>query len=77
MDIDNPFDKKMDLYKNKIPTATADALIYVVDTLDMCIAAAEALFKKAATPEHALAIYDRMVQERERPKQTGSDLPSK
>lgn len=38
------------------------AAVFVTDTLDLCWVAAKSIFGEQATPEHALAIYDRMQQ---------------
>lgn len=37
-----------------------DASIFVTDTMDLCWVAAKSIFGEQATPEHAIAIYDRM-----------------
>lgn len=72
MNINNPFDTKLevldkhhDLQRSVLNNTTwselKDASIFTVDTLDLCHAAAKALFEDEATPEHAFAIYDRIV----------------
>jgi uncharacterized protein YjaG (DUF416 family) len=60
-DYDNPFDKKLEILKGQIPDNVRNAAVFVVDTLDLCMAAARSLFENRATPEHALEIYDRIV----------------
>ena len=72
MDSKNSFDSKMELNRKNIPKDMFNALIYVVDTLDLCIAAAETLFGEAATPDHALAIYDRAMQAEKLPRTSRS-----
>lgn len=57
----NPFEKSLDEWKHRIPANVRDVAIYVTDTLDLCWAAAQAVFEDKATPEVALAIYDRMT----------------
>lgn len=57
MKTDNPFDKKLEAQKRVIPSDLQESLVYVTDTLDVCWAAARAVFEKDARPEHALAIY--------------------
>lgn len=37
------------------------AAIFVTDTLDLCKAAADAVFEDKSTPEAALAIYDLVI----------------
>ncbi len=61
MKADNPFDRKLEVLKGRAPAGVVDGAIFVVDTLDLCIAAAETLFEEKTTPELALAIYDRIV----------------
>jgi len=58
---DNPFEKSLEEWKHRIPANVRDVAIYVTDTLDLCWAAAQAVFEDKATPEIALAIYDRMT----------------
>ncbi|MHB2026497.1 MAG: hypothetical protein ACYCPQ_07655 [Elusimicrobiota bacterium] len=71
---DDPFDKKLDLWQGRIPREIHDSAVFVNDTLKLCWASAQSVFEKNATPEHALAIYDRIVA---RAKQGGEILPSK
>jgi hypothetical protein len=54
------FDKKLDLWRGYIPGDVTDAAVYVVDTLELCWAGAMQVFEDKATPELALAIYDRL-----------------
>ena len=61
MKTDNPFDKKIEIGKGRIPHKVEGAAIFVTDTLDLCLAAAVTVFEEKATPELALAIYDRVV----------------
>lgn len=39
-----------------------NSAVFVTDTLDLAWASAKAIFADKATPEHALAIYDRMIE---------------
>lgn len=55
MKADNPFDKKLEFSK-KMPSHFRDAAIELTDTLDVCWAAAQAVFEDKATPEHAIAL---------------------
>jgi alkanesulfonate monooxygenase SsuD/methylene tetrahydromethanopterin reductase-like flavin-dependent oxidoreductase (luciferase family) len=60
------FDKGVE-HAGKAPNAPphiVDAAVYVRDTLDLAWKAAESVFDKKATPEIALAIYDRIDAER-------------
>ena len=64
MKTDNPFNKKIELYKTLIlnkPERLIDSAIFVTDTLELCLASAQAVFEEA-TPKLALEIYDRMVE---------------
>ena len=78
MEADNPHDIKLELYKKNIPTDVRDALFHVIDTMSVCVSAAETLFKEKATPEHALAIYDRTMLVKTKPKlvKSKSALPA-
>lgn len=55
MKIDNPFDRKLEVQK-RMPDEIRTAAVTLTDTLDLCWAAAQAVFEKRATPEHALAL---------------------
>lgn len=70
----NPFDLKLKCVK--YPTAIHDAAVYVTDTLDLCWAAAQAVFEDKATPESALAIFDRM-KSRIQEQSSLSDAPQR
>jgi hypothetical protein len=61
MKVGNPFEKSLEEWKHRIPANVRDVAIYVTDTMDLCWAAAQAVFEDKATPEIALAIYDRMT----------------
>lgn len=54
----NPFDTTLKLAR--YPREVHDAAVFVTDTLDLCWAAAQAVFEDKATPEAALAIFDRV-----------------
>ena len=65
MKTDNPFDKKIELYKTLVlnkPERLIDSAIFVTDTLELCLASAQAVFEEEATPKLALEIYDRVVE---------------
>jgi hypothetical protein len=55
MNIDNPFDRKLEATK-RMPESMRGALVDCVDTLDLCWAGAQAVFGPKAKPEHALAL---------------------
>jgi hypothetical protein len=55
MKVDNPFDRRLEA-QTKMPTSLRDAAIHITDTLDVAWAAAQAVFEKDATPEHALTL---------------------
>lgn len=60
MRTDNPFDRKLDAWSREIPPGVRDAAVFVTDTLDLSWASVQAVFEDQATPELALAIYDRI-----------------
>jgi hypothetical protein len=55
MKVKNPFDLKIEVQKG-MPSDIRDAAIVLTDTLDLCWAAAQAVFEKQAKPEHAIAL---------------------
>lgn len=57
----NPFDRKIELQKGR-PSFDRDAAIELTATLDLCWAAAQAVFDKKATPEHALALLPMFME---------------
>ena len=61
MDIDNPFDRRLENVK-RMPPGMRSASIDLTDTLDLCWAAAQAVFGKAARPEHALQLLPMFMQ---------------
>jgi hypothetical protein len=60
MKADNPFDKKLDIWGDRISEDVRTAATFVTDTLELCWASAQAVFEDKATPETALAIFDRV-----------------
>ena len=62
MNIDNPFDEKLKIWGDRIPNEIRDASVFVTDTMELCRASAESIFEEKATPEIAIAIYDRINQ---------------
>lgn len=65
MDVDNPFDKKLEAQKGSIPEDVVRAAVFVTDTLDLCWASAQAVFKEQATPDLAIEIYRLMAERME------------
>lgn len=61
MKVNNPFDRKIELHKG-MPSFNRDAAVELTDTLDLCWAAAQAVFEKKATPEHALALLPMFME---------------
>jgi hypothetical protein len=55
MKTDNPFDRKIEASKG-MPAHFRDAAIELTDTLDVCWAAARAVFDQDAKPGHAIAL---------------------
>lgn len=60
MDIDNPFDKALETRNVREPFRSA--AVEVTDTLQLAWDAARSVFKDQATPEHAIAIAELMLQ---------------
>lgn len=65
MQADNPFDRKLELNRH-LPEGVREALINVNDTLEYAWLSAQTVFEEKATPEHAIAIGQMMLAERER-----------
>ncbi len=61
MKVDNPLDQKLEIWGNRIPHAVRKEITFVTDTMVLCLASAQSLFGDKATPEIAIAIYDRLV----------------
>lgn len=61
MKIENPFDTAITVRK-QMPATIRDAAIELTDTLDLCWAAARAVFEKQAKPEHAIALLPMFMQ---------------
>jgi hypothetical protein len=57
----DPFNQKLELYGYHIPHKVRDAAVFVTDTLELSWASAQSVFGDKATPEIALAIYDRVI----------------
>lgn len=57
----NPFDTKIELQK-RMPKSIKHAAIELTDTLDLCWAAAQAVFEEKATPEHAIALLPMFME---------------
>lgn len=72
MKTDNSFDRKLEARGSRIPDDVRDAAVFVTDTMELCWAAAQAVFEEKATPEAALAIYDRIrARMAEAPREAG------
>jgi hypothetical protein len=57
----NPFDTAITVQK-RMPESIRDAAIELTDTLDLCWAAARAVFEKQAKPEHAIALLPMFME---------------
>lgn len=57
------FDRKLEIWKSRIPATIQRAAVFVNDTLELAKASAEQALGPDAKPEHALAIYDRIMVE--------------
>jgi hypothetical protein len=62
MKANNPLDEHLKVSQGKIPEDILNATIYVNDTLYIAWLSAQSIFEDKATPEIALAIYDRLLQ---------------
>jgi len=62
MKTENPFDKKLDIWGSRVSEDLRAAATFVTDTLELCWASAQAVFEDKATPETALAIFDRVTE---------------
>lgn len=60
MKIDNPLDRHLE-FNRSMPEDVRLAAIHVSATLDVAWLAAQSVFEDRATPDLALAIYDRMT----------------
>jgi hypothetical protein len=61
MKAENPFDTAITVRKG-IPESMRVSAIELTDTLDLCWAAAQAVFEKNAAPEHALALLPMFME---------------
>jgi hypothetical protein len=57
----NPFDRKIEVQKG-MSASIKDAAIELTDTLDLCWAAAMAVFEDKAQPEHALTLLPMFME---------------
>jgi hypothetical protein len=69
MKINNPLDAHLQANEERIPEDILGAVVDVNDTLNIAWLSAQAVFEEKATPELALAIYDRIRQEQKKPPQ--------
>ncbi len=58
----DPFNRKLVNNENRIPSDIHEALVYVHDTVEFCIASAKTHFGEDVSPEIVLGIYDRVVK---------------
>ena len=72
MKADNPLDKHLTI--NRYPSHINDPAVFVADTLDIAWIAAQSVFEDKATPEVAIAIFDRIVS-RMQVQSSFSDAP--
>jgi hypothetical protein len=68
----NPFDTKIEVQRNMPPFIRA-AAIELTDTLDLCWAAAQAVFEVGAKPEHALALLPMFMERADAKRQQAID----
>jgi hypothetical protein len=63
MNTGEPFEKKLELWGDRIPEDIRMAAVEVVDTLELCRSAAEQLFGRTE-PEVVFGVYDRITERR-------------
>ena len=61
MEKDNAFDRYIEKNAAKMPAGLEQSANIVSANMDMAWLAAQAIFKDQATPEAAIAIYDRFI----------------
>lgn len=74
MDLDNPFDRALEIRKPMEPFR--GAAVDVTDTLDLAWSSAQAVFGKKAEPQHAIAIAELMLRAAGRLDANKSSPPS-
>lgn len=72
MNIDNPFDKKLEAQKH-MPESVRDALITSIDTLDVVWAGVQAVFQERATPDLAVMLLPHVLARADESKQRRID----
>ncbi len=60
MKVENPLDKHLSVNKN-MPSNLRLAICDVADTLDLAWMTTQSVFEDKATPELAIAVFDRLV----------------
>lgn len=60
MKTENPFDRHLSVGSGQIPQHILDAAVHTTDKLHIAWISAQIIFKDKATPDVALAIYDRL-----------------
>lgn len=61
MDMDNEFDKRLEINKG-MPYEFRAALVDATDTLDFCWSAVKSVFGDQARPEHAIAFCNTVLK---------------
>jgi hypothetical protein len=56
------FDDALEDYDEQMDDREREATAYVHNLLDLCFASAQTLFGKAATPQDAFWVYDRVIE---------------
>lgn len=60
---EDPFDRKLDLWKGRIPEEVLSSTVFVRDTLALCKAIAESIFGDSPPPHVVFDIYRFVVSE--------------
>lgn len=63
MERNSKIDQHLNAYRNEWPAHVHQAFVTVVDRLDTAWIAAQSIFKDQATPDAAIAIFDRVQVE--------------
>jgi hypothetical protein len=69
------FEEKLRLSSRSMPDSVRDAAVFVNDAMRLCMASARQVFGENATPDLAIMIYDRVVAQMDRQRETRPTYP--
>lgn len=61
IDKENKLDDHLELNKARLPPGLKQSAEEIADQLDLALLIAQTVFKKDATPELAIQVYDRLI----------------